>query len=274
MHRDDGGRRAPRRPRRDRERERDRDPADVKERIDREFAREIDMRISYFLQSPEQELELEPMNSYRRRMVHSLAGKYRLRSESRGEDRERYVCLVKTGDTPAHGEAPAPGEEPETDAAPAYGEEPRAGRGPGRAPAPGEEPETDAAPAYGEEPRAGRALGRAPARSARSEGWGESRASGRAPAHSEGPGEGRGPGHPSARSEGPPARPARLWDYGSQTFPVNPGKKGIHMALKVDGSIEMYREQDRSHVLADRVITAREFRVREGKLVMPGESGY
>jgi R3H domain len=175
MRRESGGRRGPRRPRRDREHDRDRDPASIKERIEKEFAREIEMRVSYFLQSPEEELELEPMNSYRRRMVHNLAGKYHLRSESRGEDRERYVVLVKTGETAA------------------------------------------AAP--------------------------------------------------------PPSR-VRLWDFGNQTFPVNPGARGVHVALKVDGSVELLREGDRSQVLADRVVTSHEFRVRQGKILVPGDPGY
>lgn len=183
MARDSEHRRGPRRPRRDRDgrrdRERERDPAEIKERIDREFGREIEMRISYFLQSEETELELEPMNSYRRRMVHNVARKFSLDTESRGEDRNRYVCLIKTEDTPAKA-ADVPAQAPRV----------------------------------------------------------------------------------------------RLWDYGSQTFPVNPGKKGIHMALKVDGSIELFRESERSHVLADRVVTAREFRVRDGKIVQPGEPGY
>jgi len=136
------------------------------------------MRISYFLRSEEEELELEPMNSYRRRMVHNLATKYHLRTESRGEDRERYVCLIKTEDT---------AETP---------------------------PETAA------------------------------------------------------------SRPPRLWDFGSQSFPVNPGKDGTHLALKSDGSIELFSEHNRSHILTDRVVTSREFRIRQGRIVMPGEEGY
>jgi len=190
MQRDSRGRGGPRRPRQGRERERERDPAEVRERIDREFQREIEMRIAYFLRSPEQELELEPMNSYRRRMVHNISGKYNLRSESRGEDRDRYVCLVKTEETPA-GDAAA-GEA---------------------------------------------AAAAAPVTAA-------------------------------------PAPRVRLWDYGTQTFPVNPGANGIHMALKVDGSLELFRERDRAHILADRVITSREFRVRQGKLLMPDDPGY
>lgn len=144
----------------------------MKEKIDREFAREIEMRISYFLQSGEAELELEPMNSYRRRMVHNIAKKYQLQSESRGEDRSRYVCLIKTAEA-----APPP----------------------------------EAAPKV------------------------------------------------------------RLWDYGNQTFPVSPG---AHIALKVDGSVELWRESERANVLADRVVTAREIRIRNGKILQPGDPGY
>lgn len=136
------------------------------------------MRIAYFLRSPEEELELEPMNSYRRRMVHTIGVKFNLRTESRGADRDRYVCLVKTPETLA--------------------------------------PEAEAAPA------------------------------------------GR----------------VRLWDFGSQTFPVNPGQHGIHMALKVDGSLELFREQDRAHIVADRVVTSREFRVRQGRILQPDDPGY
>ncbi len=66
----------------------------------------------------------------------------------------------------------------------------------------------------------------------------------------------------------------RLWDYGAQTFAVNPGREGIHMALKVDGSVEMWRASERNHIVADRVITTPEFRIRQGRFVMPGEPGY
>lgn len=150
-----------------------RDSADAKERIEKEFAREIEMRIGYFLESDEDELELEPMNSYRRRLVHNIAKNFNLASESRGEDRERYVTLLKTEETQA-----------------------------------------------------------------------------------------------------PPTRRTRLWDYGSQTFHVNPGDKGVHMALKIDGSVELFNEHDRKNVAFDRVVTGSEFRVRKGRIVEPGEPGY
>jgi hypothetical protein len=187
MARDSRDRRGPRRPRRDAEH----DPADAKEKIDKDFAREMEMRISYFLKSAEQELELEPMNSYRRRMVHSIAGDHRLNSESRGEDRERYVCLIKTPETEA--------------AAPAVA--------------------VESAPAAGVVGAGGR---------------------------------GR----------------ERLWDYGSQTFTVNPGRNGVRMGLKVDGSVEILRAGERAQVLAERLITAREFRIRDGQLLQPGDPGY
>ena len=170
MAHEDGNRKRPHRP----GRERDQSPEAARERIEKEFAREIEMRVAYFLDSDEQELEFEPMNSYRRRVVHNLAGKYNLGTESRGEDRERYVCLSKTQDTP---KAAAPGK-------------------------------------------------------------------------------------------------VRLWDYGSQTYNINPGKKGIHLALKSDGSVELWREEDKKHILADRLVEATEFRVRKGKILVPGDTGY
>ncbi len=161
-------RRRPRKPRRDE------DPSAARERIEKDFIREMEMRIAYFIQSDEPELELEPMNSYRRRIAHNLASKYNMNSESRGEDRERRVCLVKTGET----------------------------------------------------------------------------------------------------SSDPPQSKVRLWDYGIQTFTVNPGEKGIRMALKIDGSVELYREGEKKNIIADRVVEASEFRVRKGKILVPGESGY
>ena len=153
---------------------RDEDPSAARERMEKEFLREMEMRIAYFIQSDETELELEPMNSYRRRIAHNLASNYNMKSESRGEERERRVCLLKTGET----------------------------------------------------------------------------------------------------SSAPPSPKVRLWDFGVQTFNVTPGEKGIHMALKIDGSVELYREGEKKNIIADRVIEATEFRVRKGKIVVPGEAGY
>ncbi|HUJ77095.1 MAG TPA: hypothetical protein VL359_19675, partial [bacterium] len=66
----------------------------------------------------------------------------------------------------------------------------------------------------------------------------------------------------------------KAWDYGSQVFPVDPGTNGVRIALKRDGSIELYQERDRSHVVAERLVTSRQFRVRQGKIVQPGEPGW
>jgi hypothetical protein len=163
----------PRHRRRSRDDESTRDSGELKEKIDREFEREIEMRIGYFLQSDEQELHLEAMNSYRRRVVHNIAKNFNLQSESRGADRERHVALIKTETTKA-----------------------------------------------------------------------------------------------------PPARKARLWDYGSMSFPVNPGDKGIRIALKVDGSVELWREEEKGQIVAERLVTANQFRIRQGKILQPGEPGY
>lgn len=170
MARDDDNRKRPFRPRRDR----DDSPEAAKERIEKEFSREIEMRVTYFLNSDEQELALEPMNSYRRMVVHTVAKKNGLGTESRGEDRDRHVCLLKTSETP---KAAAPGK-------------------------------------------------------------------------------------------------VRLWDFGSQSFPVKPGENGIHMALKVDGSLEIWQEREKKNIIADRIIHDSEFRIRKGKILVPGEAGY
>lgn len=145
--------------------------------MDQDFQRELEMRITYFLQSEEQSLDLEPMNSYRRRIVHTVAKKYNMTSESRGEDRDRYVCLIKSGDTTAATAAAAPTN-------------------------------------------------------------------------------------------------VRLWDFGTQSFTINPGENGLHMALKIDGSVEIWNEREKNQIIADRVVNANEFRIRQGKILVPGDAGY
>lgn len=168
MPRDNDRTRRPRQPRRDFS------PEEIKEKIDRDFKREMEMRITYFLKSEEAELELEPMNSYRRRMVHTIAKEFNLNSESRGEDRDRYVCLVKSEDTPKAVET----------------------------------------------------------------------------------------------------KNVRLWDYGNQVFTINPGKNGLRMALKLDGSVEIWGEREKNQIITDRVVETSEFRIRQGKILVPGEPGY
>ena len=138
------------------------------------FSEEIELRIQRFLQSDDQELVFEPMNSYKRRLIHNIAKPYRFETESRGEEPERCVCLVKTADSEAPKDVRLP----------------------------------------------------------------------------------------------------RAWDFGNQTFPVNPGEEGLRIALKVDGSLEILREGDRKQVVDERLVTTREFKVRGGKIVLPGDSGW
>jgi hypothetical protein len=175
-------------------------------------------RLQQFLASDEQNMALEPMNSFKRRIVHNLAKEYQIETESRGEDRERHVFLIRTttSATPAQAPRRQPGEPPP------------------RAPY----QDSDEAPPS-----------RAPARDR--------------------PGERERP----EEAGGTPGS-SHAWDFGSQTFPINPGKNGVHIAVKRDGSIEIFQEKDRNHVVADRVVTARQIRVRKGKIVQPGEPGW
>jgi hypothetical protein len=163
----------------------------------------MESRLNLFIESDEEQLALEPMNSFRRRMVHNLATAYALQTESRGDGPERHVFLIKTPDSAVPAERPQPPARERDEA-------PRPARGRERE----RDPERD-------EPRE------------------------------------RGPG--------------RALDYGSQTFPVNPGRSGVRMALKRDGSIELYQERDKSQVVSERLVTAREIRVRDGKILQPGD---
>ena len=63
---------------------------------DEELIAEINDTIVNFIKSEEVHLQLEPMNSFRRRMVHKIGTKYKLTSESTGEGINRSVSLKKT----------------------------------------------------------------------------------------------------------------------------------------------------------------------------------
>ena len=63
---------------------------------DEELIAEINDKIISFVKSDETNLQLEPMNSFRRRMVHKIGTKYKLTSESTGEGINRSVSLKKT----------------------------------------------------------------------------------------------------------------------------------------------------------------------------------
>ncbi len=55
---------------------------------------------------------------------------------------------------------------------------------------------------------------------------------------------------------------------------VNPGEEGLRIALKVDGSLEIFREGDRKHVVDERLVTTRELKIKGGKIVLPGDPGW
>ena len=63
---------------------------------DEELITEINDTLMRFIKSEETHLQLEPMNSFRRRMVHKIGTKYKLTSESKGEGINRSVSLRKT----------------------------------------------------------------------------------------------------------------------------------------------------------------------------------
>ena len=66
---------------------------------DEELIAEINDALVHFIKSEETQLQLEPMNSFRRRMVHKIGTKYKLTSESKGEGINRSVSLIKTEQT-------------------------------------------------------------------------------------------------------------------------------------------------------------------------------
>ena len=162
--------RPPRRPPR-----RENDEADHRERLAKLFTSDLETRVKYFMASEDKELELEPMNSYKRRLVHQVAKDFSLNTDSRGEEPNRFVCLIKTEDSKT----------------------------------------------------------------------------------------------PAGKGSNP-----RLWDFGNQTFPVNPGEDGVRLALKTDGSIELVMEGRQYNVLDEQLVTSTEIRIRKGKIVQPGEPNW
>lgn len=168
--------RPPRRRRPDDHRRRENlDPAERQERDDQRFVEDLESRIRFFLQSEDNELALEPMNSYKRRLAHQVAVQYKLGTESRGEEPNRSVCLLRTP------EAEIPQE--------------------------------------------------------------------RAPR-------------------------VKLWDFGAQTFPINPGPDGVRLALKQDGSLEIWNDADKHRYLAERLVTSRQVRIRKSKIVTPDDPDW
>jgi hypothetical protein len=145
-----------------------------KDKAEADFLADLENRVRYFMESEDTELEFEPMNSYKRRLVHHVAKPFKLDTDSRGEEPERYVCLIKTSTSQVPKGAPK----------------------------------------------------------------------------------------------------TRLLDFGTITYPVSPGEQGLRLALKVDGSLEIWREGQTHLVLDERVVTARQVRIRKGKIVQPGEPDW
>ncbi len=63
------------------------------------FLKELETVFISFIESSKEQLDLEPMNSYKRRLAHKLSGQFQLESESIGEDKKRAVLLKKTPQT-------------------------------------------------------------------------------------------------------------------------------------------------------------------------------
>jgi len=63
---------------------------------DQELMTEINVALISFIKSNETHLQMDPMNSYRRRMVHKIGAEFKLTSDSTGEGDSRAVRLEKT----------------------------------------------------------------------------------------------------------------------------------------------------------------------------------
>ena len=63
---------------------------------DKELLNDINAKIVSFIQSDDTYLQMDPMNSYYRMMVHKVGTEYKLRSESKGNGENRSVRLSKT----------------------------------------------------------------------------------------------------------------------------------------------------------------------------------
>ena len=63
---------------------------------DQELMTEINVALISFIKSNETHLQMDPMNSYYRMMVHKVGTEYKLRSESKGNGENRSVRSSKT----------------------------------------------------------------------------------------------------------------------------------------------------------------------------------
>ena len=68
--------------------------------VDYKFLESIRVQVLALLESEEEMIELEPMNSYQRRLVHKFSSACGLTSQSvSSEEGERFVCLIKNENT-------------------------------------------------------------------------------------------------------------------------------------------------------------------------------
>lgn len=63
---------------------------------DTEFLADCEERFIHFIESDETVLQLEPMNSYYRRLIHHLAMEFKFDTRSEGEEQDRHVVLTKS----------------------------------------------------------------------------------------------------------------------------------------------------------------------------------
>jgi hypothetical protein len=63
---------------------------------DEDFLVQYEQRLIDFIESGEQTLHVEPMNSYYRRLVHNLVLRFNLKSHSEGADRDRHVVVIQS----------------------------------------------------------------------------------------------------------------------------------------------------------------------------------
>ncbi len=251
------------------------------ERRDAFFKKEIKLRIHYFLESDEDVLELEAMNSFKRRILHNMARDYGLASESEGDDKERYVRLMKTEDTLSAEELSEIGpleEELPVHSSAYVDEKPRSRSRPGESER-GEKRGARGSSQHGNSRR--NSKGDSNSRNPASRGRGRSRteSSPRNRASQDG-----GRSNPRSRgdaqeSEGAPTPRVhdnkKPWDFGEQTFLIKPGKDGLRMALQRDGSVVLWSESlAKGDILSERLVTTQEIRVRNGHIVQPNEEGW
>ena len=58
------------------------------------FLKELETVFIRFVDSGKEEFNLEPMNSYKRRLAHKLASQFELETESIGEDKELSLIHI------------------------------------------------------------------------------------------------------------------------------------------------------------------------------------